>query len=236
MDLRILESPVADNACRKQIMGFIHGEAWRPFYERELSLGDEFHRHWHVTLEEAGRMIAHCHVCRSLRHGACGQFSFLEVHKDFQGRGLARTAYRAGMDILEHEGVKTVFLETDLKNIARGRIYLKDGFTDIFVSPDGMTAMVKGQPLEPRAGRPAVLEYADYAMADVLLNLKLGRLADKSRLPLNAYGKRGSYCLFRDRAFLPELKASASGGVICDVEFEEMAGASRSGSLPIPQQ
>ena len=217
MELRILESPVVDEACRRQIMSFIHGEAWQPFFNRELLEEDKDYKHWHVIMEEAGGLIAHCHVCHSLRHKDFGLFSFLEVKRDFQGRGLAKTVYREAMAILEGRGVEVVFLETDFRNVARTYIYLKDGFVDIFVSPDGAVAMVKtpGSTIDEyvKTNLRMVLGsvdrtfgYADYLVADVLLNMKLEKEKDKSRLPLNSYGKRGAYSLFREARLFPGIK------------------------------
>jgi len=226
MELIILESPVVDEACRRQIMSFIHGEAWQPFFNRELCEEDKDYKHWHLVLEEAGGLIAHCHVCHSLRHKDFGLFSFLEVRKEFQGRGLAKTVYREAMAILEGRGVGVVFLETDFRNVARNGIYLKDGFVDIFVSPDGAVAMVKtpGSTIDEyaktnfrmaggSAGR--TLGYADYLVADVLLNMKLDKVKDKSRLPLNSYGKRGAYSLFREAQLFPDIKSLCEQCGVC---------------------
>ena len=232
MILKVLESPVADKFCRDQIISFIHGEAWLPFFLRELKEQDEHYRHWHVVMEENSKLTAHCHVCQSVKNKDFAQFTFLEVLKDFQGLGLAKKIYHKAMDILKSEGARLALLETSLQNIACKHIYLKDGFEEIFVSSKGDVSMAKawGQSVKEYVGDYLVpsgaccecaLEYPDYLPADMVLNLNLNRMSDKRQLPLNTYGRKGAYCLFRDNVLFPGLTACVSGNKIIDVKLEQ---------------
>lgn len=231
MELKILESPIADSECRKQIMSFIHGEPWLPFFTRELSVNDASYKHWHIVMEENGKFIAHCHICQSLKYKDFAQFTYLETHKDFRGRGFGKTVYRKAMEIMDNNKAKIVFLSTSFQHPARKYIYLKDGFTDIFISTEGSVTMAKGfkQPagkyiseyfVSSEKRRKNILEYADYLATDLVLNVKLNQLPDKNNLPLNAYGRKGGYCMFRDASCLAgKIKIYTSENKIIDFEI-----------------
>jgi len=230
MKMRVLESPIADSLYRKQIMSFIHGDFWHTFFDKELSERDKYYKHRHIIMEDSGKIIAHCHICISIKHIDFAQFTFLEVHKNFQGCGLAQKIYNKAMELLKYENVKFVFLETDFQNIARKHIYLKDGFTDIFISPEGRVAMVKSWKSSiseylSRDSCPIVKQkeyafsYSDYSVIDIILNIKLNQMSDKKQLPLNAYGKKGAYCLFRDKHLVDKIKAYTHKNKIVDVEL-----------------
>lgn len=229
--MKILESPIADSECRSRIMSFIHGEPWLPFFTKELSVNDTSYKHWHIVMEENGNFIAHCHICQSLKYKDFAQFTYLETHKDFQGRGLGKTVYRKAMEILDGYKAKIVFLSTSFQHPARKYIYLKDGFIDIFISPDGGVTMAKGfeQPAEKyikdyfvSTGRRQtnIPEYSDYLATDLVLNVKLNQLPDKDKLPLNAYEKKGGYSMFRDAScFAGKIKIYTSENKIIDAEI-----------------
>lgn len=230
MRQKVLKSPIYDNSCRDQIMSFIHGESWQPFFFRELSSEDKHYKHRHIVIEYSGKLIAHCHICISIKHGDFAQFTFLEVNPAYRGNGLARKVYNKGMDILAEEKVKFVFLETSFQNPARKHIYLKDGFTDIFISPANDVAMLKslGPPVEDYFAENCAsgkkideynIEYCDYALVDVILNIKLNQMPNKNKLPFNNYGKRGAYCLFRDIHLVNKIKAYACNDKIVNIEL-----------------
>ena len=234
MQIKIIESPVKSEKERQKILKYIHsqGSGWSKFYQ-ELTKKDLFYKHWHIVMEEDERFIGHCHICQSIKHPELAMFGFLEVDKNFRGQGIAKNLYQQSMKILENEAAELVMLGTGFENPARKYIYLKDGFRDIFVGPEGdvLMAMVFQGKLqdylknyfarEKEKGIVREIKYGDYLEADLIMNLKFGEVKDKNNLPLNAHGKHGGYVLFRDHSLLiHRIKIREIGGRVVDVVIE----------------
>ena len=234
MNIRIIESPVKSENEREGILKFIHSQdsGWDKFYNDELAENDLFYKHWHIVMEDGGKFIGHCHVCQDMKHPELALFGFLETDNNFRGQGIAGKLYRQSMEALESRSVKLVMLSTGFGNAARLHIYLKDGFNDIFVGPEGGVTMAKvfGGKWQDYAGEYLIagksegvvreVKYPDYLGADLIMNLKLGKADDKSSLPLNARGKHGGYCLFRDYGYSQysqKLRVKEADGRIVDV-------------------
>lgn len=239
MEIKIIESPIKNGNEIKEILKFIpsQGNGWDEFYQDELTKKDLFYNHWHIVMEEKEKFIGHCHICQSIKDPELAMFAFLEVDKNFRGQGIARRLYKQSMEILEGQGVKLVVLSTSFENPARKYIYLEDGFRDIFVGPgdEGRVAMVKSFSSNPeeyirnylsQSGEKHDLrspECKDYIAVDLVMNQKLNQVEDKSTLPLNAWGKHGDYCLFRDHSLLiNRIKVMEVGGRVVDVVIDEL--------------
>jgi len=213
MNVKILKSPIKEKTEKNDVLKYVQfpQSGWKDFYSNELSEADRYYNNWHIIMEEQDKAIGHCHICQSIKYPELTMFGALKVDNDFRGRGIAKTLFNNAMELLESKKAEFVILSTDFSNPARQHMYLQNGFEDIFTGPENAVVMVKSftsksdnyvrdnSVQDTKEMKLTVPEYEDYLAIDFIMNFELGKIKEKHVLPLNAWGKHGGYCFFRDQ-------------------------------------